>query len=318
MILERLTSGAKARRFKALLRTLRVVFTPLALIFIVGIAVTEREALHDQVAGMPPRSVLLIILLFYLSHLSIALSNWFQFRAFGFGYAYTPVLDIYIARLPARYIPGGIWQTVSRSMDFISLGAPAKGVLAVMSTEVILSVSVATILGGVCFFAASLSSEALLTIFLVCSILGAISIPILSKTLRSAWPTFSFPDLLFAILSYSLVWLLYATGFWFFLSGLDDGRSWSESTGIFLVSWVVGFFSFFAPQGIGVFEATAGLMLADGNVPLLIATLFGFRVLAFAADVSLYAGYSCARRCFAGNRQTAWRRKLFRGTDNHA
>jgi glycosyltransferase 2 family protein len=280
---------ARAATLKAFLSASRKVYTPIALLFIAVLLVGERRALYERFAGVDGWSILGIILLLYLGHLCIGLSNWLQFRAFGIRLSFAPVLAIYVSRLPARYIPGGIWQALSRSLDFVERGVPAKGVLAVMSAEWTLSAAVAAMLGGLCLLLSKTDYPALAAGMALTGLATVALVPLATAQLRRNLPTMAWPALMAAMVAFFAVWLFYATGFWLFLNALGSNISWLQTTGIFLFSWLVGFFALFAPQGVGVFETTAGMMLAEGHAGMFIATLFGFRVVSLAADLSLFA-----------------------------
>jgi hypothetical protein len=50
-------------------------------------------------------------------------------------------------------------------------------------------------------------------------------------------------------------WLAIGTLFWAYLEVVGPAAlQWSRTVGAFGVSWGIGFFALFAPQGIGVFE----------------------------------------------------------------
>lgn len=56
--------------------------------------------------------------------------------------------------------------------------------------------------------------------------------------------------------------------------------------GVYLLAWIAGFVSVFAPQGIGVFESVAGLFLKGALMFAGVAVLAaGFRVAVLDADM---------------------------------
>jgi glycosyltransferase 2 family protein len=273
------------------LRASRVIYTPVAFIFIVVLLISERAALYERFSALQFWAVVAVIGSLYVGHLCIGLSSWLVFRAYGCDLSYATVLRTHIARLPARYIPGGIWQTVSRSLDFVNLGVPGRSVLMVMLTEMGISVATAATLGGACtyFSGAGHANIGLLASTAGCVGLAALPIAaVLERGGRSAPAWLAYAA---AVMTYVMVWTLYATAFWFFLHEVAGRFDWLTSTGVFLLSWVVGFFAFFAPQGVGVFEMTAGIMLTGAGSAVLMAMLLGFRLIGFTADISLYGVY---------------------------
>jgi hypothetical protein len=67
--------------------------------------------------------------------------------------------------------------------------------------------------------------------------------------------------------------------------------------GTYLVAWSAGFIAVFAPQGLGVFEAVAAVVLG-GAIPFAaLATLAaGFRVIALAGDGLAFLAWQISRR----------------------
>jgi hypothetical protein len=67
--------------------------------------------------------------------------------------------------------------------------------------------------------------------------------------------------------------------------------------GTYLVSWAAGFVSVFAPQGIGVFEAVAALLLRGAMPFAALAVLAaGFRAVALAGDGLAFLAWQASRK----------------------
>ena len=66
------------------------------------------------------------------------------------------------------------------------------------------------------------------------------------------------------------------------------------------VDWMHGFAAVFAPQGVGVFEATIGMLL-KGTIPLAGTALIaaGFRVVILAADLLAFCALQLLRKASA-------------------
>ena len=91
-----------------------------------------------------------------------------------------------------------------------------------------------------------------------------------------------------AIASSAMFWTVAALAFvcyWSALPAARSGVSSLEMGGSYLVAWTVGFVNVFAPQGIGVFEATIGALL-QGRLTFANAAVLavGVRVVTLVAD----------------------------------
>ena len=74
------------------------------------------------------------------------------FKPAGVDISYRAAFLIHANRIPARYLPGGIWHTVGRVMDYHELGAPPRLLTAYVCVEHVLAVGVALVPGGLVVF----------------------------------------------------------------------------------------------------------------------------------------------------------------------
>jgi len=83
-------------------------------------------------------------------------------------------------------------------------------------------------------------------------------------------------------------WLAIGTLFWAYLEvvGLTT-TGWGHTVGAFGVSWGLGFFALFAPQGLGVFEGALVSVLDWGADAVLLVV--GFRAVLLVRDLLLTA-----------------------------
>ena len=95
-------------------------------------------------------------------------------------------------------------------------------------------------------------------------------------------------------------WLSIGTLFWAYLEVVGSTTTgWGHTVGAFGVSWGLGFFALFAPQGLGVFEGTLVSVLDWGADAVLLVA--GFRAVLLARDLLLTAvAEVIARRSRAG------------------
>ncbi|MCK7575573.1 MAG: hypothetical protein MZV65_47755 [Chromatiales bacterium] len=62
-------------------------------------------------------------------------------------------MKTHINRLPARYLPGGIWQTVSRAIDFSASGITTPVIMRVIFMEIAISAALAGFIGALLYLA---------------------------------------------------------------------------------------------------------------------------------------------------------------------
>lgn len=92
-----------------------------------------------------------------------------------------------------------------------------------------------------------------------------------------------------AFVSYGLSWVVYALA-WGALGLAIPGASWVsgiELCGYYSLAWLIGFFSFVTPSGLGVRELSFAYFATDYPEPLVAAFAVLGRVLLLAADLGL-------------------------------
>src|ERR1700733_9080997 len=92
----------------------RWTFGPAAVVFLVIAGVRARGAFHAVSLHTQLIPLIITVLLWASLNLLIAVFTWIVLRETGANISYGAILRIHVGRLPARYLPGGIWQTVSR------------------------------------------------------------------------------------------------------------------------------------------------------------------------------------------------------------
>ena len=250
---------------------------------------------RDIHRGWLSAALLIWILLYFLSPLfSVQI-----LRGLGEDVSYRLLTSIFISRLPAKYLPGGIWQTVARAWDLRARGITTPRITQVLAYELLMPVLAAFAVGA-----------ALLALFhrgpvpvslLVGTALGAalafVLLPWLLRRLpatRDAVPHRTrYGSAVVLILLY---WVLAGAAFGCFITSLgvaelDAGVP--ALAGAYSMSWAVGYLAFFAPQGLGVLEFTANRLI---DLPLDTATgisvVFSFRLLVVVLDLLAWLAYS--------------------------
>lgn len=286
-----------------LLYIAKLLYTPLSFLFISYFAWINRELLL-RLVNVANLSYLIAAVCFWASlHLLSPISTKVIFSSLGSTMTYTNLLNIYISRLPARYLPGGIWHTMGRLYDYHSFGISKKHVAILALVDTFFPCLVTFSIGGSYLWFAGeknmLSSIEGLTGFM--SLCALLLIPLLIKwRFSSLWvKNFNFSYSLYIILS-SFFWIIASISFLFYYSSVSffiHQMPLPHVAATYIFSWGIGYISIFAPQGIGVFEFVAGtLMELPMTLGGAVAFLAGFRIVAFTADSLVWLLYRFFRK----------------------
>lgn len=293
-------SIANAKWRKAV-KTIKYVYTPLIFICISYFSLKNYELLVALFSKANLAFLISAVLLWTSLHLLAPISAKIILRFLGYPLSYKKLLTIYATRLPARYIPGGIWHTVGRLADYLSCGITQKDLSIFVFFETLLPIPVTFFIGGVLLL---LSSQGILSDVLKMATTVTSFFLLLVPLFLLIWKPFekyrsvSNVYLYLSLLIHSLFfWLLAATSFilYFQSVSLQDhcGQSFFSLAGAYVFSWGAGYISIFAPQGIGVFEVVAGKLI---DMPLSlgssVAFLSGFRLIVLVADILIYLSFS--------------------------
>lgn len=276
-------------RGTALLSGSRVVYTPISLLFLAYLFIAEQEHIYASLSGLTPIAAAEIFLLISAGHIFIAVSSHLLFLSCG----QTPTLELvivtHINRLPARYLPGGVWQTISRALDFSAQGLPPQAILHVVALEVGLAVCLTAMIGGLLLgFSGTTTHPASMRLLALLGMLGIVVLPYLIGAFSKGSTQLRIPQYAASAGAFAVVCLLYGGAFYLFVGQLLPSATLGQASGVFLVSWLAGFIAFFAPQGIGVFEATAGYLLTGHLAVGFVASMFAFRAMSILSDLALW------------------------------
>jgi glycosyltransferase 2 family protein len=279
-------------RGRALLSGSRVLYTPLALAFLAYVIFSDEVGLRARLAQADSWLIVKVFLLVACGHGFIVLCSYLLFRSQGAQPGLGQVWHIHVSRLPARYLPGGVWQTVSRALDFSAHGLARATILRVLILEMVLSTGLAAVLGVSLLLAAGdLKGVSYLSIFLLFGIAELWAAPWLVSMLSKDHPRFAAARYVAAIAAFALVWLLYGIAFYQFVGAVLPGIDWPRAMGVYLLSWAAGFLAFFAPQGIGVFEVVSSYLLTGELAAGVVASMFAFRALTMLSDLGVWGIY---------------------------
>jgi glycosyltransferase 2 family protein len=272
------------------------IFTPAALAFVLYVIWETREVLIDIVLAASLPYVGLSILIWCGLHLLAPRTAVAIIYAAGEHVPWTVAFKTHASRLPARYIPGGIWHTAGRVVDYRDYGVTSAALLVFVMLEHVLALATTTLAGGSILFlmrgSQGWGTIGLIgaTVALVALVLGPF---IINSRSQSDAPRVTTSGYLRSFGWTALFWVGASASFVAFASALPAAFthvSWLELTGVYLFAWAAGFAAIFAPQGIGVFEAvTADLLNSPLTFQSAVALAAGFRVVILIADLIVWA-----------------------------
>jgi hypothetical protein len=277
---------------------LQRAFAIVALLFLAGAAYAHRELFAEVIAKADAGWLGAGLLAWAAVHLLSALAAWWVVGGLGQPLTYADLLAIHLRWLPARYLPGGIWHTVSRGVQLNARGMVRNELAALFLFENAAPLAVGLVLGGA--FALAAGEERFPAEALVATgVLLAVVLPWLQRRL---FPTSTrLPPLRYAglLVTMALFWLLAGASFVFYLGAFPETAVVGHvlhALSAYLLSWSAGFVAVFAPQGLGVFEAVASLLLEStipfGSMAVLIA---GFRAVMLSGDLLAFVAGSAWR-----------------------
>lgn len=278
----------------------RWLFGPVALAFLAVAGWRSRELFGALLERTEPVPLATAVALWMLAHLLAPWSSTIVLGALGTRIRYRDLLAIHLARLPARYLPGGIWHTVTRVVDLRGRGVGRRELTIMVVLENSLPLATAALLGGTSLCLAGKTQWPAMAALLAAPIvLAAAWLALRHRSLR-VQERFDLRTFLAATGASAVFWMLAAASFlcyWQAFPAAQRTAGVLEVAGTYLLAWAAGFASVFAPQGIGVFEAVAAVFLEGGlgfaGAAVLVA---GFRVVLLVADLLAWLALLVARR----------------------
>lgn len=248
----------------------------LVLGWVVAFMVTKREVIVEDLARFSPAVLLLSTALLLLGKLALNETMLVSARQFLIPLGRRDGFYIYNVAQLAKYVPGSVWQFVSRIAMLRARQAPAAAIRDSMIAENGWVIGSAVLLGWVLVWL----GQPGFFLRLAMALAGA---PPAIRTLmvsglavalvmggwwgRRRWPRLR-PWLvrlcppLRAVGLLLGAWLALGASFWVCLRPfLSQGPTWSVVIGVYCLAWVAGFLVPFAPAGLGVREAVLALVL---------------------------------------------------------
>jgi hypothetical protein len=278
----------------SLLRWSRVVFTPLSLLLIVWLIWQSRASLGAMADESNWSMLLVVVLLWVLGNALVPAVSVQVFRSCGVRLTYPSAFHIHCNRLPAKYLPGGIWHSVGRAHDYHLLGIGGSQLAVYFIVENFLLVAVTlTLSAGI---VAPLVALPIVSLFLtwlpVLLGLALLLFPLVARPLTRGKVSPTAGAYAAGALLQVVYWCLLGLAFTVYISafeGLGLDVSKLETAAIYIFSWCLGYLALFAPQGIGVAEFISGNLLRAGGAAELLAFLVGFRLVVLVADLLSWA-----------------------------
>ncbi|NKB33462.1 MAG: hypothetical protein GKR91_10230 [Pseudomonadales bacterium] len=205
----------------------------------------------------------------------------------------TTLLSIYISRIPAKYLPGGVWQTFARAYDMNSLGISRTDIGLVVFYENFWTVYLASVISTLGIYV--LNSNPMYSSLALALFIGSLIVIPIAFVLRKQ--AFVIGKLSYVKLTAIclLFWIFAALAFFSYLNSLGVIPVSYDPLLLMIhyqFSYVVGFVAIFAPQGVGVFEAVM-VELSQFDLPAIQAMVLiaGFRVVVLVSDFIVWFAF---------------------------
>lgn len=282
---------------KKLVHISKVLFTPLAISAIAYVAWVSRYSFLELLINVDlfllSGSVLVNIMLHLIPPI-FTMATTANIPNNKLNYALA--LRIQCNRLPARYLPGGIWHTVARAYDYKNYGLTVNQIAIYLFLENVLTAVTGLFLGSLMLMIASqYLGYSVIKYFPINSLFFLLFITLLifpslyNRYIAKYKQILTLKKYSIAIVSLFTYRLLSAIAFALYIKAFTDLKvtiSVFESIAVYIYSWSIGFIAVFAPQGIGVSELVVSqLIRIDTALETFITLLVGFRVLILLADL---------------------------------
>lgn len=280
-------------RFSTTLRWMRIAFIPLALCFFAYSAYRSANQLGPILARLSVWHLAGAWICWNLAQIAgpLATAALARMRKLPFGYRDLALVSL--LRIPARYLPGGIWHSVARFAAYGQMDISKRNSFTILVVEHLVALGVSVTIGSLLI----IRNDGLRALHYGAPLLFVTAVVLLAAT--GWWAARNhggardkLRDILLLVVSVALFWSFAATSFCLYWTAIFHS-SWSEVPRIascYLLSWAAGFIAPFAPQGLGVFEWVASILLSpDKPISLNVTILAGFRVIVMASDLCVWA-----------------------------
>lgn len=208
------------------------------------------------------------------------------------------LFEIYMSRIPAKYLPGGIWQTFARAYDMNNMGIGKTDIALVVFYENFSTVYLAALISTLGIYLLDGSETySSLALFLFMGCIATIVIAVFMRDQFFVLSASSYCKIGLVCLAF---WMLASISFYSYLTSLAIVPDTYDPLLLMLhyqFSYVAGYVAIFAPQGIGVFEAIM-FELSRIDLPLTQALVLiaGFRIVVLVSDFIVWSIFMLIRR----------------------
>src|SRR3972149_3488206 len=249
----------------------------IAIFYFIGNMVAEKWVQISEHDWSPNVLWLLIsILILFSLHLMSALGWTLLLKMIGVKIEWFRGITIFLLSMFARYIPGGVWSAMGRLYLCRLEGIPdSRSSMSILLEQAYPVVSAGLVFvmsllfwNNTDFLARVLPAVFLLPIFFVFlhpKPFLKIMNPVLSWIGRGPIHiVLSFKNMLILAVSYSFYWLMAGIAFYCFFRGFFPlGLYYIPIlSGIYAISFTVGYLAFFTPAGLGIREASLVMLLS--------------------------------------------------------
>ena len=276
-----------------LFRTLKAIFSILAIGFILFVIWDRWEITGEIVSKSNLKLLLCSVLLWGTSHLIVPMFSVAIFRGLSASIRYKDAFYIHTSRLPAKYLPGGIWHSVARVEGYHGHGIDKRYIALYLLIENLSTAGVTLLVGGVIvslFIEAQSWFTTIIPWVVIASLAVLLALPwVINHNMLPVGERMVMKRYWYGIVLLCLFWGVASLAFYSFIMAMDGADLTADLLqimGIYLFSWGVGFIALIAPQGIGVSEYVASQLLPHGMDTLVVITLLaGFRGVVLIGDM---------------------------------
>ena len=242
----------------------QVAVTILVAYFIVRVLLKNWLAVRQSLSNLKVSDAVVSVLLMAISFLIMTYLWHLVIKKYNRHISFIQAWYIYMKTTIIRYIPGNIWGLAAKAYMLTKLGLNKSEAIFILIFE-----SAILVLSGIITYFLTLAAmgSVLLNICLaIIAVLLGIFVGwphLFLKFLRQFYKeinvrTLPIPFIMKLMAGYIFYWLISGFSFYFLAQSIDamsSGR-FLVLTGIFAISWVIGFLSLITPSGLGVREVS--------------------------------------------------------------
>jgi len=270
----------------------RKLFIPVALGFLAYSAYRASDRLAPLLAAISVRYLLLAWLCWGVAQWVGPLTTVAFAHILDLRLGYRDLSLISVLRLPAKYLPGGIWQSVSRFAAYRQLDVSKTDSLSILIVEHLQALGVSAALGAslLLYLEGIEFLHGIAGWVLACALMLLVITALGILKVRGGGAK-TVTRILMSIFATALFWVAAAASFcayWAATLGPQNSEVLRVAS-CYLLAWAAGFVALFAPQGLGVFEWVAGhLLISAWPISITVTAVAGFRIVTITADLSAW------------------------------